>query len=37
LVQRTGPYRHIYDVQMKDQEEFIAARAAAEAEIGVSR
>ncbi len=30
LIARNGPYRHIYDVQMKDQEEFIAARAAAE-------
>jgi ATP-binding cassette subfamily B protein len=30
LIARNGPYRHIYDVQMKDQEEFIAARALAE-------
>ena len=29
LVARDGPYRRIYDVQMRDQEEFIAARARA--------
>src|SRR5688572_10107252 len=34
LIARNGPYRHIYDVQMKDQEEFISARAAAE--VGAS-
>jgi ABC-type multidrug transport system ATPase subunit len=28
LIARQGPYRRIYDVQMKDQEEFIAARVA---------
>ncbi|MGH2350558.1 MAG: ABC transporter ATP-binding protein, partial [Chloroflexota bacterium] len=27
LIARPGPYRRIYDVQMRDQEEFIAARA----------
>lgn len=32
LIARNGPYRRIYDVQMRDQEEFIAARAQAEAE-----
>jgi ABC-type multidrug transport system fused ATPase/permease subunit len=38
LIARDGPYRRIYDVQMKDQEEFIAARALAEhAEQGVAR
>ena len=31
LIAREGPYRRIYDVQMKDQEEFIAARQLAEA------
>jgi ATP-binding cassette subfamily B protein len=31
LIQRQGPYRRIYDVQMRDQEEFIAARQLAEA------
>ena len=29
LVAREGPYRRIYDVQMRDQEEFIAARTGA--------
>jgi ATP-binding cassette subfamily B protein len=28
LIARQGPYRRIYDVQMKDQEEFIAAQSA---------
>jgi ABC-type multidrug transport system ATPase subunit len=27
LIAHSGPYRRIYDVQMKDQEEFIAAQA----------
>jgi ATP-binding cassette subfamily B protein len=31
LIARQGPYRRIYDVQMRDQEEFIAARAGAAA------
>jgi ABC-type multidrug transport system ATPase subunit len=26
LIARQGPYRRIYDVQMRDQEEFIAAQ-----------
>ncbi len=30
LIARQGPYRRIYDVQMRDQEEFIAARNGAE-------
>jgi ATP-binding cassette subfamily B protein len=40
LIARRGPYRRIYDVQMRDQEEFIAARnaaAARHAELVVGR
>ena len=37
LIARAGFYRRIYDVQMKDQEEFIAARAVIEDPQGVAR
>jgi ABC-type multidrug transport system fused ATPase/permease subunit len=36
LITRDGPYRRIYDVQMKDQEEFIQARAQASQSEGLN-